>query len=511
MTPPPPSSLPKFAALLASLIIAFILATGVIGGLHRAITHQPDWDDLQSESRYVWEHHHTAPGTAMFGYLPTTTFALWPFTTWLPGPLGPILFIATNLAALLATTWLIHRHWWPVLGATAVSAVRSGDETCRRVPRLAGARIPSRTSCSGNPFPRTSSLPNLLPFLLPLLLISANFQHALQSNQLTAWTLLLCVAGLTLVGRDRNFLGGLTVGLAALIKIMPGVLVIYLLLRRRWRALAGVLVATILFDLLPSVAFFGWQGAIAEHQAWLRRTSWHSNRVLIEQPLLRVHRHGTNASLAAVLTRWLRALPAATRQVILYGDPPPEIVAQYRANLAPDELLTLDPMPPRDAPWSEKRVDISWVPRFHIANLSPNTIWWLWATPLIAAFVALVWLTRRRGTSSADWPALSALWMLAMFWPSPMTRHYYLAWAFPAIVVVWATLLRTWNEPRLRHTIGTALSIAALAVWLIGVAALGWNLPRWYGLHLAVLALLTAASVSSCRRVPPDASSANGP
>jgi hypothetical protein len=458
MTTDEPTHFAVVAARVAWLIVAVVLASGVVGGVYRGVTNQPDWGDLQSESRYVWEHGHTAPGTAMFGYLPATTFALWPFTTWLPRPVGVSLFVTSNLAALVASIWIVWRWWLEKRGA-------------------AGA------------------------FVWPVLLVCANFQHALQSNQLTAWTLLLCVAGLTLVGRRRDFLGGLVVGLAALLKIMPGLLLVYLLLRRRWWALAGVLVAVVVCDLLPSVACFGWQGAIDEHQAWVRRTAWHSNRRLIEQPLLRVHRHGTNASLAAVLTRWLRAVPDANRQVILYGKPPAEVVARYQAALAPDEILTLDPMPPRDAPWAEKRVDISWVPRFHVADWSPEVVWSIWATLLVLGFAALGWFTWRRGAPAlGDWAPASALWMLAMFWPSPMTRHYYLAWAFPAIVVVWYTLLRTWKETRRRWSPGSILATSALAGWLVGVAGLGSNLLRWYGLHLAVLALLTAATAWAWHR-----------
>lgn len=461
----PLKSAPRLAGAtrVAWLIVAFVLATGVIGGLHRARANKPDWDDLQFETRYVWEHRHTAPGTAMFGYLPTTTYLLWPFTTWLPRPFGSVAFVTLNLLALLASIWIVHR-WWRPAGSADLP--------------------PPYSAPAGRP----------ISLVWPVLLACANFQHALQSNQLTAWTLLLCVAGLTLVGRQRQFLGGLVIGLAALVKVMPGLLVVYLLLRGRWRALLGVAVAAVVFDALPSVAFFGWRGTIDEHLAWRRRAAWHSNRHLIEQPLLRVHRHGTNASLSAVLTRWLRALPDAHEQVILYGDPPPDVVARRRAELAPGEVLTLDPMPPRDAPWTEKRVDISWVPRFHVADQPASVVWWLWATPLALGFAALAWFTFRAGRAQgADWPALSALWLLAMFWPAPMTRHYYLAWAFPVLVVVCDMLRYRWNRTP-RWTAGTVLATSALAAWLVGVAALGSKVLRWYGLHLAVLALLTAAT-----------------
>ncbi len=523
---------------IAWTVFAIILATGVAGGVRRGLRHAPDWDDFQREATYVWEQHRTAPSTAMFGYLPTTTFLLWPFTTWLPQPLGMILYVVSNALALIATIWIVHR-WWMVPHAANASTVLAGPRIPSRSTNteIAGPRIPSLPSdAADSHLPGPLSVSHPLHWLIwPLLLVCANFQHALQSNQLSLWTLLLCVAGLTLVERDssdvrireasrrrwRQWAGGLILGLVMLIKVMPALLAGYLLLRRRWRALTGIVLALVLFDAVPSAAFFGPSGAIAEHQAWLRRADWHSNRRLIADPLLRVHRHGTNASFSAVLARWLRPLPDARRQVILYGDPPPEVIEEYRAELAPDEVLTLDPMPPEHGAWAEKRVLLDWVPRFHIAELSAATVWWTWATALALGGLALAWFTWRSVRGGTDWRPVAALWLLAMFWPSPMMRHYYLAWAFPAITVVWQAVAKRirpsdsgrTTRPRTtgrRWTAGSCLAVIALAAWAVGVFGLGWSLGRWYGLHLLVLALLTAATAWAWRAAAPSASHGAG-
>lgn len=434
-------------------LVGLVLMIGVVGAVNRGLKGRPDWGDLQRESRYVWEHGHTAPGTAMFGYLPTTSFALWPFTTWLPQPVGVIAFIATNLLAALASVWIVGRWWF-------------------------GGRGPP------------------VEYAWGVLLVSVNFAHAIQANQLTMWTLVLCVAGLTLVFRERQMLGGLLVGLAALLKVMPAILVVYLLLRRRWWALLGVGVALVLFDIVPCAAVFGWGGTVREHRAWVRRAGWHDNWHWIEQPLLRVHRHGSNFSLAVVLGRWLRDAPDARRQVILYGDPPAEVVERYRAGLGPDEMLVLDPMPPREGVWAEKRVDISWVPRFSLAALPARVVWGIWLVLVGGGLVALALLTwwSGRGSAQADWVPIAALWVLAMFWPSPMTRHYYLAWAFPAIVVVGQGLVAA-RAGGGRWRAREVLTVVALIAWILGIACLGQGVMRWYGVHLAVLALLAAATV----------------
>ena len=406
---------------LAWGVLVLALAVGVFSGMRRALRDRPDWQPLRSEVCYVWEHGHTAPGTAMFGYLPTTTFALWPFMTWTPLPIGAALYVLSNVLAGLASIWIVAR-WWLREDADAT-------------------------------------------FVWPVALISANFAHAIQANQLTMWTLLLCVAGLALAERRRGLIGGALLGLAALLKTMPAIFLFYLLLRRRGWAVVGMAAAFVVFDAAPSVAYFGWRGAADEHMAWLRRAQWHSNGHQIDDPLLRVHRHRSNASYSGVLTRWLREIRPVEQQVILFGDPPAEVVEQTRAELTKGQALSLDPMPPREGTWQKYVADISWVPRFHVADFSATTVRWIWGGTLAIGLVVLVWLTWRTQRGGAEWTALAALWMLAMFWPSPMARHYYLSWAFPALAVVWCVLQREGRRPGFRWSGGPVLAACSLAAW----------------------------------------------
>jgi hypothetical protein len=440
----------------AWLVIVLVLASGAIVGVRHGLSGRPNWGSLQRESHFVWEQGHSSPDTALFGYLPTAVFALWPFTTWTPQPVGLLLYVAVNLLAAAGSAWMLALWWLP-------SESRAGS------------------------------------IVWPLLLVVANVQHVIQANQLTLWVLFLCVAGLTLIGTKRPLLGGVFLGLAALLKSMPFIFLGYLALRRKWWALAGFGIAIVAADLVPCLLFFGVKGTVDEHLAWFNRVEWHSNRRLIEDPLLRVNRHGSNASYSAVLTRWLRDPSTAQRQIILRGDPPLEIVAERRAALAPDEWLTLDPMIGSEQKWSEQVVDLRplGIPRMHLAELSATAVWWIWASSLTCLLAALAILTWR--CPEQAWAPLGSLWLLAMLWPSPMMRHYYLALAFPAVVIVWRTLIRVRTAESGRWTCGARLAVAALAGWLIGVACLGWGLPRWYGIHLAAIALLAAATVWSVR------------
>ncbi len=465
--PPPGAGGARWLPQAAWAVVLIALAFGAGSGIYRGLRDRPDWGDFRYESKYVWTHHQSRPGTAMFGYLPTATFLLCPFSTWLPQPAGTIAWVALNTAAVGLSLWIVRRCWL----AGAISWRELG---------------------------------------VPAFIAAANLAHGIQSNQMTLVTLVLCVAGLAFVHRARGgtkwpeLSGGLLLGLAALVKTLPALFVVYLLLLRRWRALAGMLAAVVLFDVLPSVAWFGVQGAIDEHRAWLVRAGWHSNRHLIEQPFLRVDRHTSNAAYAAVLTRWLREPPSAASQVILCGDPPAEEVARRQAELGPSEMLVLDPMPTEGQTWAVRRIaDISWVPRFHVAALSADAVYALWRGTMVAGLVALAGLTwycgraggrvntsvaaRAPSVSVPAWAPLAALWLLAVLWPSPMMRHYYLAWAWPAIAVVWCAA-------RSAGPGGRRLVAAALGMWLIGAACLGAFVLRWYGIHLAALALLMAAT-----------------
>lgn len=299
-------------------------------------------------------------------------------------------------------------------------------------------------------------------------------------------------------------------GAAAAIKTIPLLLGAYLLLTRRWRAAGAMLVGLLLVDLVPSLLAYGPAGTLREHRAWLTRVGWHSNGVQIDDPLLRVHRHGSNQSFSAVLARWLRRMEPGETQVIVKGDAPADQVRRVRASLGGGELISLDPMPPRHAKWELLRRDISHVPRFHIASLPPAAVKAIWAAALLTAFTALAVATwRTRGLSATgDWTPAAALWMLAMFWPSPMMRDYYLVWALPALLVVCRGLMAALasadrlpgQQSRVRWTPGMRIAAAAVWAWMIGLACLAVDAAMWYGVHLLALALLAAATAWVWRR-----------
>jgi len=81
-----------------------------------------------------------------------------------------------------------------------------------------------------------------------------------------------------------------------------------------------------------------------------------------------------------------------------------------------------------------------------------------------------------------------------------MTRHYYLALAWPAIAVVWQATAARFHQLNGRWDADTTLGVIAMLAWLVGVACLGWDAGRWYGIHLAIVAILVAATARAWRR-----------
>ncbi len=482
----------------AWVLVGLVLASGIVGGIHRGLANQPDWRDFARESRHVWDHGTIPTSTTMFGYLPAAFLAIWPFSVWTPPPWGLIAFVTCNVVACVGSGWILRQWWFTGSKGTEPCCVDNAEHPCGPPRRLWHRRLAGGIT-GGTPVPRFDRG----AFVWPVLIVAVHAQHVLQANQLTLWLLLICVTGLTLLMYQRDILGGAVLGLGVCLKVTPGVFLLYLAIRRQWKALAAMLLAIAAFDVAPSIAAFGVDGAIQEHRAWLRRADWYSSRRLIDEPHLRIRRHGHNCAWSVVLGRWLRPAPDADFQIILHGDPPAEAVAAAKASLAPNEYLVLDPMPTEGTVWIKTRDAIPDVPRMRLANLSADAVFAIWVVTLAVPIGLLCFATHRtRGSPrrSVAWSAEAAMWMLLMFWPSPMVRDYYLALALPACVVICRFLA---TEENASHRRARAIGLVSMAVFFGGVACIKWDAGTFYGLHLATLAVLAIACAVIWRTATP--------
>lgn len=123
----------------------------------------------------------------------------------------------------------------------------------------------------------------LAAWLFPLAVASFPMLHALQYGQFHLAAVVLGVAGLLAFERGWSPLGGLCLATAILAKVFPGVLLVYLLGRRRWRDVAWTLIAGLVLTGLslgilgpaPFVAFFDHQlPRLADGRAFAFGEAW---------------------------------------------------------------------------------------------------------------------------------------------------------------------------------------------------------------------------------------------
>lgn len=121
--------------------------------------------------------------------------------------------------------------------------------------------------------------------------------------------LLLCMLSVALwaLVRGRHALCGWSLGLAAVYKVTPVILLPYLLWKRQWRAAGWMTVASACFCVLPAV-HLGWQKDVVLHRQWLSflghtLTLADPSENGVEKPELR------NQSLPLMLARLVQKYP----------------------------------------------------------------------------------------------------------------------------------------------------------------------------------------------------------
>jgi alpha-1,2-mannosyltransferase len=103
----------------------------------------------------------------------------------------------------------------------------------------------------------------LVPLLISDRFVSGNFDHM----QINIVIFALALGGLYLQAKGRELSGGIALGCAAAIKVMPILFIPYLAYRRRWRAAAAAVVSVATLSLSP-ILVFGWDRFWAYVIAW---------------------------------------------------------------------------------------------------------------------------------------------------------------------------------------------------------------------------------------------------
>jgi hypothetical protein len=373
-TPHPPVA-PRPVRYLCLLgIVAGLAGLGWIGTVHVRVL-APDFEYFYKAG--AWLYHH---GTLDRGYDLVngqirergTLDWYWPAVTrflTLLAPLGQrhagYVWIALNLAATLATLRLLGRY------------------------------------LTGLP-PRDWPVTQFVPFLL----LAGYWYWEYRLDQINNFTLLFMVASFVCWQQRRPVIGGFWLGLAILLKLTPGLLVIWFALKRQYRAAVAAVLTVVLVGPGADAIALGPSEALAAYRTWAGNALvGGSQGALIAQQREMDWR---NQGLGAVLCRWLHATSYAT-----HFDNDPRVQADFVNE------------PPRT---------------LNVVNLPLGLVAQLGTGLAVASLLGLVWLARRPARDLTAWQLRFewALFVLAMLWLMPVMRAYHLVWALPTISVLCA-------------------------------------------------------------------------
>jgi hypothetical protein len=141
---------------------------------------------------------------------------------------------------------------------------------------------------------------------LVVLALGSYFWSNVRAGQVGALMAALCLGWAVCRRCGRPFAGGGLLAGAVALKLAPGLLVPYLIVRRDWRGLAGATVGGAALLAVP-VPWVGWQGAVDLHVEWIR----HCQSTQIASQTIRIE----NQSLLGALAR----LPAISNGQTCYS------------------------------------------------------------------------------------------------------------------------------------------------------------------------------------------------
>ena len=250
--------------------MAWILLVGLLVGFFpfvlRRLTRNTSSDFwlFYDSARYLWEHGVRAPKSKFLYYLPSVDVAFMPLA-WLP-----LRWAAVAWFGLMTAGWLF------LLAAVRRYLLWDYDGTQARRSVLCAALI-------------------VMPLFLDHLCVGA-------FHVLMVW---LMVAGLGRIGRGKPWSGGMVLGVAVWIKLLPLVGVGYLLLKRKWLPAVLALATAVVVDLALSLAAYGPEATWQSHCEWWYLQAFGAQDQLLTDPSPLDHDRITNQSVVVVMRHLL--------------------------------------------------------------------------------------------------------------------------------------------------------------------------------------------------------------
>ncbi len=160
---------------------------------------------------------------------------------------------------------------------------------------------------------RLASLRQRMWLALGAVIVSARFfLMNVRLGQLNMFVMFWALLGCWLIVRRRHVWGGVSLGLAIALKIIPGGLLLWLLWRRNWTAAISLSLCGLFLLLIAPMATWGIRGGVEKTYRWFARSHhWVSDLPAQESP---------GQSLSSMANRFLRKVSAVTprRRIPLY-------------------------------------------------------------------------------------------------------------------------------------------------------------------------------------------------
>lgn len=158
--------------------------------------------------------------------------------------------------------------------------------------------------CIASACGKESGLTACFPALVLLLGIGLMLNSGLRCET-DVFVLMLVAGGMVLLfNRQRPWPAGFLLGTAAVFKLVPGLFGVYLLCRRKWRALGGMVLGGMAFGLVLPLLVWGWSGTYARYRGWADEVLFGLAKEGPEAFIGRSYR-STNQSLTAAAVRYL--------------------------------------------------------------------------------------------------------------------------------------------------------------------------------------------------------------
>ncbi len=398
-------------------LVALVGLVAVIS-FHESLGLRRDFHHFYTDARYVWEHGQLNqdfdnPNRMLRRQLPF-------YLPVVPLMLAPVAFAGAPVAAAI----------WSAMQVLCVAySLKVLWGWCRG----GGARSPELVMAGA------------------CILGAAALYEATKFNQLSIPVLALLLGSFDALERRRLIRGGTLLALAAVIKLLPALLIVWLALKRQWTALTVCLVGVAAIVVLPCLAVFGPQRTLDYHREWAQHN-------LLGAPAGDMaDEEQTNHFIA----RRNQGLPVVLSR--LCGPTHP-----YRVSFQP-------------------------------VKLSEPSCLWLARAILAAMLAGLIWRTRRRWDrlGRLDRQVEFAVYLLAMMLFSPLLRQYYLVWALPAVLLFVQLALDGRDVRIVRH------GGIGILVWVLGMLLWTIDSARACGAHWAMLlsmgVLLLSLPVYSAR------------